>query len=110
MASAGTQPAGIISGTGVVTGIGTPTRSPGGGGTAGALGSGAGAAGGGGGVYGLIDWVSAVAAAVSMGSFAVPSQTTNHRSPGWLRCAPAVPTTPAQIWPLGLLVSVNFTS
>ena len=100
------QPPGIISGTVVSTGIGTPIRLPGaGGGAAGALGSAGGGGGGGGGVYGLMDWASALAAAVSIGSFAVPRYTTNQRSADWLRdaLAGAVPTTPAQIWPLGLV-------
>jgi hypothetical protein len=56
-----------------------------------------------------------LAAALSTGSFAVPSHTTNQR---WF-CAPCAPwrafdalglMTPVQIWPFGLEVSENFTS
>ena len=90
------MPGGIISGTGVSTGTGTPTRVPG---IAGAFGSGAGNAGAGGGVYGRIEEASALAALTSIGSLPVPSQTTNHRLLGAVRAAlaAAVPTTPAQI-------------
>jgi hypothetical protein len=49
---------------------------------------------------------------LSTGSFAVPSHTTNQR---WFAApcgtfGPDGPTTPAQIWPFGLVVSLNFTS
>jgi hypothetical protein len=46
---------------------------------------------------------------LSTGLLPVPSQTTKKR---WLG-APAGPgalTTPAQIWPFGLVASLNFTS
>lgn len=91
----GRQPPGIISGTGVSTGIGTPIRLPGAGGTAGALGSAAGGAGGGGAAYGRIDCASALAATVSIGSLEVPSHTTNQRLAEECACGlPAAPTTP----------------
>src|SRR4029078_12380699 len=77
----------------------------------GALGSGGG---GGGGVHGRIDCAKVAASPFGTGVLAVQSQTTNHRSGvRWPRVVPAgvgAPTTPAQIWPLGLFVSVNFTS
>jgi hypothetical protein len=49
---------------------------------------------------------------LSTGSFAVPSQTTNHRCGGEALAALGAvePMTPAQIWPFGLLVSLNLTS
>ena len=63
-------------------------------------------------MYGRIEEASAFAALTSIGSLAVPSQTTNQRLLGVVRAAlvAAEPTTPAQIWPFGLAVSVNFTS
>ena len=84
------------------------------GGGGGAFGSGGGGGGGGGGAHGRIDCASVTASPLGTGLLAVPSHTTNHRSGvRWPRGVPAgvgAPTTPAQIWPLGLLVSVNFTS
>src|SRR5262245_64416767 len=108
------MPGGTLSG---LTGTGTPTLGlwpgtfvpPAGGG--GALVSGGG---GGGAVHGRIDCASVTASAFGTGLLAVPSQTTNHRSGArWPRGVPGgvgAPTTPAQIWPLGLVVSGNFTS
>src|SRR5882757_8499308 len=111
------QPGGSISGGALVTGTGTPTPGRGAGALGsggGAFGSGGGGSGGGGGVNGRMDCASVVAAVLSTGLVADPSHTTNQRSGvRWLRGAPAGgvdPTTPAQIWPLGLVVSVNFTS
>jgi hypothetical protein len=48
----------------------------------------------------------------STGSFDVPSHTTNQR---WFAApcgtfGPDGPITPAQIWPFGLLASLNLTS
>src|SRR5580693_7136165 len=84
---------------------------------AGAFGAGAGAAGagagaGGGGASGRTDSARAFAPLTSTGSFAVPSHTTNQR---WFAdpCGafgPDGPITPAQIWPLGLVASLNLTS
>jgi hypothetical protein len=50
-----------------------------------------------------------LAPALSTGLLPVPSHTTNQR---WLGAPAALGglTTPAQIWPLGLLASLNFTS
>jgi hypothetical protein len=49
---------------------------------------------------------------LSTASFPVPSHTTNQR---WFAAAggtfgPDGPTTPAHIWPFGLVASLNFTS
>ncbi len=71
-----------------------------------------GAAAGGGGASGRTDSASVVAPALSTGSFAVPSHTTNQR---WFAepCGAFGPDgliTPAQIWPLGLEASLNLTS
>src|ERR1700722_3943412 len=84
---------------------------------AGALGAGAGAPGagagaGGAGASGRTDSARAFAPLTSTGSFAVPSHTTNQR---WFAdpCGafgPDGPITPAQIWPLGLVASLNLTS
>src|SRR5258708_579888 len=109
------QPGVIISGGALVTGTGTPRPGRGagawgsGGGGGGGFGSGGGGAGGGGGGKGRTACASGVAAALSAGLVAAPSHPTNQRSGvRWLRGAPAggvEPTTPAQIWPLGLVVS-----